>query len=172
MKGTLRYRNGLWTEFSDMNIEAEINLGKVLSIQKINIGFLNNPIARIFWPADMNIEAEINLGKVLSIQKINIGFLNNPIARIFWPATVEFLASKDGQNYQTVASFEYQTVASFEVKNQEEAGGPKIKNIEKTFPKIEAQFVKIAFTKYQPSNQNSDKNNKRSRIFVDEIIVQ
>ncbi len=129
MKGTLRYRNGLWTEFSDMNIEAEINLGKVLSIQKINIGFLNNPIARIFWPA-----------------------------------TVEFLASKDGQNYQTVASFE--------VKNQEEAGGPKIKNIEKTFPKIEAQFVKIAFTKYQPSNQNSDKNNKRSRIFVDEIIVQ
>lgn len=62
-----------------------------------------------FWSGyeGNNLDAMVNLGKTTEIRKISIRFYQGATAWVFLPETVEFLASEDGTNWNSIAIVEH-----------------------------------------------------------------
>jgi len=79
--GTTNFQNGEWQGFEGDDLEAVIDLTKVTTVNKLSIGFLNDPNVWIFLPAEVIFSASddgINFKQVAEI-KNNIPTTNQEL---------------------------------------------------------------------------------------------
>lgn len=110
--------------------------------------------------------AVVDLGSVKPIRSITSNYLRDQGAWIFYPTELEYLVSKDGQNFKSIGNKILETKA----KNYNIA----IETVEMEVPKSSYRYVKVIAKKLGnlPDWHVGYPMDGRSWIFVDEISVK
>ena len=110
-----------------------------------------------------DFEAIIDLGNIKSVNSISASFLQNQNSWIFSPEYVELLISKDGKDFEQVASVKENIVANYGLE-------PKI--FEKNFKSKNVRYIKIVAKNIKECPSWHKGKGGKAWIFVDEVIVE
>ncbi len=94
VKGTVNFRNGLWTAFETDDAQIIIDLGSVMPVHRISTGYLVSTGSRIFLPVSVEYQVSENQDIYTTIAKKDYGIPKHHIRTDIKDFTVEVDATK------------------------------------------------------------------------------
>jgi len=79
VKGTVNFRNGLWTAFAKEDFQAVIDLGKIMPIHRITTGFLVSTGSGIFLPVYVKYQVSEDQNTFTTVAEKKYGIPENHI---------------------------------------------------------------------------------------------
>jgi alpha-L-rhamnosidase len=110
-----------------------------------------------------DFEVVIDLEKAMPVQSLAVNFLDHQSRGIFLPTSVEFSASEDGKNYQTVATME---------NDLKQETGASIKTFKQEFQPRSARYVKIAAHSIGKCPDWHPMKGRPAWLYVDEVMIE
>jgi len=93
-KGTVNFRNGLWTAFEKNDLEVIIDLGSIMPVHKISTGYLVSTGSRIFLPVFVEYQVSEDQDTFTTIANKEYGVPQHHIRTDIENFTVEVDAAK------------------------------------------------------------------------------
>jgi predicted alpha-1,2-mannosidase len=112
-----------------------------------------------------DFDAVVDLGKIQNVHKIAAGFLQDIRSWIWMPTEIEYLVSKDGMNFESVA------VIKNDIQNDIYDSDPLIKDYSADV-NLEARYIKVRAKTYGKIPEWHPGHGGDAWIFIDEIFVE